>query len=127
MNIQAALNSIKVLSVLPAHDYESVAGGKFDLKITTNGTIRPHTLRYAVYLEWLFKQDPNLYEYIHSTFKDKDQTVSHVVEELYDIGFDVDESVKDYFEYVKSNVDQVMLAKVLNYMGFHDFGEDSQD
>ena len=127
MNIQTALDNIKVVSISPVYDYKLIDGGIFDLKMSTNGVIRPHTLKYTTFLEWLFKQDEPLYSYFQSTFEVKDQTVSHIVEELYDIGFDVDQSVKDYFEYVKSNVDKVILTKVLNYLGFHEYGEDTQD
>jgi hypothetical protein len=129
MNIETALNSIKILSVEPCAYHDSNAGGYFNLKITTNGVIRPHTLKYTTFLQWLLNEDVKLRSYLASKFKGKQETetLSHVVEELYDIGFDVELSVKNYFEYVKSNVDRVLLAKVLTYLGFDDFDKEAQN
>ena len=120
-----ALQDIKIKSVEVFYDFESVGGGYFLIQFGADSDhINDYKLSFAAFLEWLFQNNPKMFEYAKAHFKDTDKTLSHIVEDLYSIGVDIDDFVEQYFTFVKDSIDPKTMLKLLQFMQFlRKFGE----
>lgn len=94
------MEDYKVIKVEPQYDFDNVAGGYFEVYFDVNDD--PFKLSFVPFLDHHLRNNDNLFQYLKKT--SKDLTVSHAIYDLYDIGFPIDEWVKDYVEIAKENV-----------------------
>jgi hypothetical protein len=106
------LFDMKITNVEPVYDFKKVAGGHFNVYFGEDDD-SPFTLGFIPLLDARVKQDDNLFDYLKKT--KKDLTASHAIQDLYDIGFPVDEWVKEYFEEARENVDPVLFDALVRF------------
>lgn len=94
------MEDYKVIRVEPQYDFKNVAGGHFEVYFDVNDD--PFKLSFVPFLDHHVRKNDDLFKYLKKT--SKDLTVSHAIYDLYDIGFPIDEWVKDYVEVAKENV-----------------------
>lgn len=101
--------NLHITSIEPDYRFESPLGGSF--KVSFSGTNVPYWLSYERFTYWLLQKDEKLLSYVKNNFADK--SLSHVIQDLYDIGYPVNDGVTEYVEWVKSTVDVDMLNKLI--------------
>ena len=90
----------KVLMVEPKYDFDKTTGGYFEVYFDLDDM--PFKLSFVPFLDHFLRKNDDLFKYLKKT--SKDLTISHAIYDLYDIGFPIDEWVKEYIEVVKGNV-----------------------
>ena len=121
-----ALQDMKVKSVETFYDFKSVGGGYFLIEFggSTSTDTNSYKLSFAAFLEWLFENNPKMFEYAKKHFKDTDKTLSDIVEDLYTLGVDLEDYIQQYFSFVKDSIDPATMLKLLQFMQFlRKFGE----
>ena len=115
-----SLQDINIKSIEVNYDYSKVAGGYFQIEFGSTGSSEnnDYKLSFGVFLEWLFQNNKQMFEYAKNHFKDTDKTLSHIVEDLYSIGVDVDDYVHQYFSFVKDSIDPAIMLKLMQFMQF---------
>lgn len=94
------MEDYKVIRVEPKYDFDNVASGHFEVYFDVNDD--PFKLSFVPFLDHYVRKNDDLFKYLKKT--SKDLTVSHAIYDLYDIGFPIDDWVKDYIEVAKENV-----------------------
>lgn len=125
-----SLQDINIKSIEVNYDYSKVAGGYFQIQFGSTGSSEnnDYKLSFGVFLEWLFQNNKQMFEYAKNHFKDTDKTLSHIVEDLYSIGVDLDDYVHQYFSFVKDSIDPAIMLKLMQFMQFlRKFGENGDD
>lgn len=113
----------KLTEVEPHYDYSKVGGGYFRLRFGSDKEMPLH-LSFVAFLDHRLKQDDNLFEYIRNHHKDN--TVSHAICDLYDMGCPVDQWVEEYIEMARVDVDPKMFNALLDFYKYiRNFGETS--
>lgn len=113
-----------VTKVDPIYDFDRVAGGYFNVYFNHNDR-DPFKLSFVPFLDYRLKNSDELYNYLK---KRSDDTVSHAIYDLYDIGFPIDEWVEEYIEMVKDKVDADLFnALVMFYNYIKTFPTGSQE
>lgn len=111
--------TIKVTQVEPVFDYSTVSGGFFFVYI--NNDEAPLKLNFLAFIKHLTERDQALFEYLKKTAS-LDKTASHVIYDLYEIGFPVDDKVSNYVAEIDSDLIGA-LAEFYSYIKF--FGDQS--
>lgn len=89
-----------ITSIEPEYDFNdkvSTTKGHWRVKLGTSGDGQ-FALKFTQVINYRLNRDENLFDFLKSKYQDK--TLSHAVADLYDIGFPVDDWVKDYIQYV---------------------------
>jgi hypothetical protein len=87
-----------ITSIEPEYYFEEkTTKGHWRVKLGTSGDGQ-FALLFTQVINHKLNQDDNLFEFIKSKYQDK--SLSHAVADLYDIGFPVDDWVKEYIQYV---------------------------
>ena len=100
------LSASDITSIEPEYDFEgktSMTKGHWRVKLGTGGDGQ-FVLKFTQVMNHRLNQDSNLFNFMMSRYQDK--TLSHAVAELYDIGFPVDEWVRDYITHVLDKNDK---------------------
>lgn len=120
------LSPSDITSIEPEYDFEgktSMTRGHWRVKIGASGDGQ-FALRFAQVMNHRLNQDSNLFDFMMNRYQDK--TLSHAVAELYDIGFPVDDWVKEYIEYVLDKNDKfAAMLHIINTL--RKFNEDQSD
>tara|TARA_R110000803_G_scaffold210248_1_gene281570 strand:+ start:832 stop:1254 length:423 start_codon:yes stop_codon:yes gene_type:complete len=121
-----AFNIKDITEIEPEYDFKKVGEGKFQIHIDHDVAF---TIRMGAFMDWQLKRDQKendgqLFMFMMNGYSDK--TVSHVVYDLYDIGFPVDDWIKDYIDHLTSH-----SARYANMLQLLDtlkrFGKDNND
>lgn len=113
----------KITEVIPKYDFEKVAGGYFEIHFGFD-KVDPFKLSFVPFLDYRLRNDSKLFDYLNT--KPKDQTVSHAIYDLYDLGFPIDEWVEDYIEMAKDSVSADLFNALMQfYIHLKNFGNDS--
>lgn len=103
---------VQITDIVPIYNFNEVSGGYF--KIYFGGDKEdPFTLGFIPLLDARVKQDDNLFDYLKKTAKDL--TASHAIQDLYDIGFPVNDWVKEYIEVAKNSVHPDMFDALVRF------------
>ena len=115
-----SLQDINIKSIEVNYDFDKVSGGYFQIEFghSNHSDNNDYKLSFGVFLEWLFQNNKEMFEYAKKHFKDTDKTLSHIVEDLYSIGVDINEYVHEYFSCVKDSIDPKVLLKLMQFMEF---------
>ena len=105
---------LNIVNIEPEYRFDDSLNGSF--KITFYGTNTPYWLSYQRFLHWLLRNDDKLLLYVNKNFTDK--TMSHVVQDLYEIGYPVENSVKEYMNWVESSIDTEMLSRLMLFFDY---------
>lgn len=109
--------------IVPCYDYGRVSGGHFNLHFGVEKELF-YTLPFSGFLESRLREDDALFEYIKTRHGDK--TISHAIWDLYDLGFPVEQWVKDYIHRAKEDVDPRMFNALLSFYKYiKNFGQSS--
>lgn len=103
---------VQITDVIPVYDFEEVSGGYF--KVYFGGDKEdPFTLGFIPLLDARVKQDDNLFDYLKKTAKDL--TASHAIQDLYDIGFPVNDWVIEYIDKARNSVHPEMFDALVRF------------
>lgn len=100
----------KIVNITPIYDYKKVAGGYFEIEFERSSVFK---LSFVPFLDYRVRNDENLFEYLKKTATDL--TVSHAIFDLYDMGFPVDEWVRDYIDMAKNSVSADLFNTLINF------------
>lgn len=117
----------KLYGIDPVYDYinkKSQTSGHFSVHVDKDNSFN---VKFSSVLGHRVKTDDGLFAFL--TNKYKDSTLSHAVSDLYDIGFPVDEWVKDYITHVieKNSNFVVMLQIMATLRHFNEQDSDDPD
>lgn len=122
--------NITIQSIEPVYDNTKTGGGYFNVEYVFDNDPKAivYRLSFVAFVEWLLNKDEALFEYIKGRFKETDKTLSDVIIDLYEIGFDVDGQVESYFDFIKNSIDPKTMLKLMKFFQFlKNFGlEDDQ-
>lgn len=121
-----SLQDINIKSIEVNYDYSKVAGGYFQIQFggTSSSENNDYKLSFGVFLEWLFQNNKEMFQYAKKQFMHTDKTLSDIVEDLYSIGVDIDDYVHQYFSFIKDTIDPAVMLKLMQFMQFlRKFGE----
>lgn len=116
-----------ITSITPRYDFDNPAGGRFVVKV---GDLDELSFSIAMSNAINYKLEEeeregvsNLFDFISNNFQD--QTLSHAVEDLYDLGFPVQQWVVDYISYLntKRKDYSAMLSLLAALQNFNDEDE----
>ena len=122
--------NLTIKSIEPIYDNTKTGGGYFLVEYIFDGdpNITAYKLSFVAFVEWLLNKDDALFEYVKGRFKDTDKTLSDVVVDLYEIGFDVISEVENYFDFMKNSIDPKMLMRLMQFFQFlKNFGQDGSE
>jgi hypothetical protein len=125
-----SLQDINIKSIEVNYDYSKVSGGYFQIEFGSTGSSEnsDYKLSFGVFLEWLFQNNKEMFEYAKNHFGHTDKTLSHIVEDLYSIGVDIDDYVHQYFSFIKDTMSPAIMLKLMQFMQFlRKFGESDGD
>ena len=105
-------NETKLTTINPVYDFSKVSGGYFELHFGYNDS-EPFKLSFVPFLDRRLQDDEKLFDYIKSTANDK--TVSHAIEDLYSLGFPVDDWDREYVEYAKDSVSAELFNSLIMF------------
>jgi hypothetical protein len=117
----------EITKIEPIYDFKKVANGHFLVYFGFDDEA-PLKLSFAPFLDHLIKKDKKLFDYLkNSVIGDNDGlTVSHAICDLYEIGFPVDQWVKDYIEMAKNNINPALFNALLEFYTYlKNFGDAS--
>jgi hypothetical protein len=120
--------NFKIREVIPRYDYKNVIGGHFEVHFGYESS-NPFKLSFGPFLNHRMRTDEGLYNYVKkiSDESTEDLTCSHVIFDLYDLGFPVDEWVEDYFKAVRNNVNADLFDLLMQfYNHLKNFGGESE-
>jgi len=121
-----SLQDINIKSIEVNYDYSKVASGYFQIQFGGTGSSEnnDYKLSFGVFLEWLFQNNKEMFQYAKKQFMHTDKTLSDIVEDLYSIGVDIDDYVHQYFSFIKDTIDPAVMLKLMQFMQFlRKFGE----
>lgn len=116
-----------ITSITPRYDFDNPAGGRFvvrvdDLDELSFSIAMSNAINYKLEVEER-EGESNLFDFISKNFKD--QTLSHAVEDLYDLGFPVQQWVIDYISYL--NTKRKDYSAMLSLLAaLQNFGDDEE-
>lgn len=122
--------NLTIKSVEPHYDNTQTGSGYFYVEYVFDNDPRivGYKLRFVDFVEWLLNKDEALFEYVKGRFKDTDKTLSDVIVDLYEIGFDVDGEVENYFDFLKDSIDPKIMMKLMNFFRFlKNFGQEGEE
>lgn len=105
---------LNITNIEPEYRFDDSLSGSF--KITFYGTTTPYWLSYQRFLHWLLRNDIQLQLYVSKNFTD--MTMSHVVQDLYEIGYPVENSVREYMNWVESSIDAELITKLMFFFDY---------
>ena len=123
-----SLREINIKSIEVNYDFAKVGGGHFQIEFGHESAFNNNSykLSFGAFLEWLFQNNKEMFEYAKNHFKHTDKTLSHIVEDLYSIGVDLDDHVHQYFSFMRDSIDPATLLKLMQFMQFlRKFGNES--
>jgi len=116
----------EITAIDPVYDFnkeKSSVKGHFNVQMGTRGD-SSFNLRFSAVLNHRVTYDSNLFAFLMDNYSEK--TLSDAVRDLYDIGFPIDEWVKDYLLYALDKDDR--FAAMLHIVStLKKFNEDSSD
>ena len=121
-------DDIKIIT--PVYDYEDNPGkGCFEISTEYNGETA-FRIRFGAFMDWRLdvdrkENDGKLFMFLMNGYHDK--TVSHAIWDLYDLGFPVDNWVKDYITYLITKKNSKMSAMLALLSALRSFGGDADD
>ena len=119
-------NTQDITGIEAEYNFKKVGDGKFQIYINHDVAF---TIRMGAFMDWQLKKDQKendgqLFMFMMNGYSDK--TVSHCVYDLYDIGFPVDDWVKDYIEHLTTS--SAKYARMLRLLDtLKRFGKDVGD
>ena len=121
-----AFDTQDITGIEPEYSFEKHSEGKFQIQINHDVAF---TIRMGAFMDWQLKRDQKenngqLFMFMMNGYSDK--TVSHCVYDLYDIGFPVDDWIKDYIDHLTSH--SARYANMLHLLEtLKRFGKDKDD
>jgi hypothetical protein len=122
--------NLTIRSVEPIYDNSQEGTGYFLVEYAFDNDTKTtaYKLSFVAFVEWLLNIDEALFQYVKGRFKDTGKTISDVVLDLYEIGFDVDTEVENYFDFMKNSIDPKMLMRLMQFFDFlKNFGQDDAE
>lgn len=122
--------NLTIKSIEPVYDNTKTGGGYFYIEYVFDNDpkIVGYKLSFVDFVEWLLNKNDALFEYVKGRFKDTEKTLSDVVVDLYEIGFDVDGEVEKYFDFLKNSIDPKIMMKLMKFFQFlKNFGQEGSD
>ena len=121
-------DDVKVIT--PIYDYENNPGkGCFEIATDFDGETA-FRVRYGAFMDHKLEIDRKenngeLFMFLMNRYHDK--TVSHAIYDLYDLGFPVDDWVKDYVDYLLNKKESKVSAMLSFLHALKSFGGDADD
>lgn len=118
-------NDFDIIEITPVYEYENVAGGYFNIQfgMDPKDVIK---LSFVPFIDYKIRNDGSLFKYLKKT--SKDLTVSHAIYDLYDIGFPIDDWVRDYIEIAKTDTKADLFNTLIHfYNHIKNFNSGSSD
>lgn len=113
---------MEITSIEPIYEYDRVGGGYFNVQFGQD--TEPFKLSFAPFLDYRARNDKALFEYLKKNSDGK--TISHAIFDLYDMGFPVDDWVREYIDMAKDSLDPRMFHALLQFYYFlKNFGASS--
>ena len=115
-----------ITNIEPKYDFKENSEGKFEVYVDHK---LGFTVRFGSFMDHKLELDRNenggeLFMFLMNNYHKK--TISHAICDLYDIGFPVDDWVKDYIEYLTNQSSRyATMFKLLTTL--RDFGDDLDD
>ena len=116
-----------ITSIEAVYDFNKTANGHF-LVCFNHDNESPFKLSFVPFLDYLIRKDEKLFVYLkeHVIHEDDSITVSHAISDLYEIGFPVEDLVREYIDVAKKSVNPSLFnALVQFYLHLKDFGDTS--
>jgi hypothetical protein len=105
----------EITDIIPFYDYKNVSGGYFKIFYNYDGA-ETFNLSFVPFLDSRVRQSTELFEYLKKTTKDL--TVSHAIYDLYDLGFPVDDWVREYIEGAKESISGNIFNELVKFYNF---------
>lgn len=112
-----------ITQVTPRYNFDKVGGGSFTIQLGSDDE-HSFNIKMAAFVEDRMRDDGDLFMYMMNNYRD--QTISHAIQDLYDIGFPIDEWVKDYIAKLTHKSDKflAMMSLLDSLRRFGDPGDD---
>lgn len=115
-----------ITNIDPKYNFNENSDGKFEVYVDHK---LGFTVRFGAFMDHKLELDRNenggeLFMFLMNNYHKK--TISHAIHDLYDIGFPVDQWVKDYIEYLTNESSRyATMFRLLTTL--RDFGDDLDD
>ena len=115
-----------ITKIEPKYDFKDNGEGKFNVHVDHRVAF---TVRFGSFMDYRLELDRvdnngELFMFLMNKYHKK--TISHAIHDLYDIGFPIDEWVKEYITYL-TNKNSKYAAMFLLLSTLRNFGEDDLD
>jgi len=126
--LEFSVEEIKIIT--PIYDYDDNPGkGCFEICTDFKGDVA-FRVRYGAFMDHRLEIDRKenngeLFMFLMNRYHDK--TVSHAIFDLYDLGFPVDNWVKEYVDYLLNKKESKMSAMLAFISALRSFGGDADD
>lgn len=118
------LDPYKITEIIPVYDFKG-SKGHFNLKFGVTKK-KSFNIKFAAVMEYRVQQDESLYSFLKTKYSENDRSLSEAIQDLYDIGFPVDDWVKDYLHHVMdTNEKFITMMKILG--AITSFDEDDRE
>lgn len=114
-----------ITRVEPIYDHTKKSGGHFDIyyEVDSWDHEEPFKLSFVSFLDHNVRNNKDLFNYLKKYVNDV-TTMSDVIDHLYDIGFPVDDWVRDYMEILNNSGSDQLLNTLTNLFNhIKDFGK----
>lgn len=112
MNFDLTSSEYDITSIEPVYDFENAGGGYFNVYFL-NLSDEPFKLSFVSFLDYVLEEDDNMFQYV---CKQNFDTASHAIQDLYDLGYFMQESVKACMDDIKGSIDQELLKKMFDFL-----------
>jgi len=103
------------------YDYDKVGGGCFEVFLGVGKDDPSFNLKMSSLMERRMKTDEDLFMFVMNNYHKK--TISHAIYDLYDMGFPIDDWIKEHIEHlIKTNKQFISLMSL--FTSLKNFGED---
>jgi len=123
-------NVEEIKLITPVYDYDDNPGkGCFEISTDYDGDVA-FRVRYGAFMDHRLEIDRKenngeLFMFLMNRYHDK--TVSHAIFDLYDLGFPIDDWVKEYVDYLLNKKESKMSAMLAFISALRSFGGDADD
>ena len=110
-----------ITHVNPHYDYDKVGGGFFEVFLGVGKDDPSFNLKFSSLMERRMKIDEDLFMFVMNNYHKK--TISHAIHDLYDMGFPIDDWLKEHINYLTETNKQFISLMSL-FTSLKNFGED---
>ena len=112
-----------ITQVTPRYNFDRVGGGSFTIQLGVDDE-HSFNIKMAAFVEDRMKDDGDLFMFMMNNYREK--TISHAIQDLYDIGFPVDDWVREYIQKL-TNKSEKFIAMMSLLDSLKRFGDPDDD